>query len=631
MCGIVGIVSRNSPQQIEAPLRRAIGALSHRGPDDEGFAHVAVDQAGWSVAFGHQRLAILDLTEAGHQPMLNRHTTDWITYNGEVFNFRDVRSKLEDQGYGFSTESDTEVLLTGLDARGVDAAREWRGMFALGWWDASSRKLTLLRDRLGIKPLYYFFDGNNFVFASEIRALLATGLVPRRVSTVALQSYLAYGSVEQPLTIIENVYSLLPGHSLVFSDGVIETQPYWEVRPRATEARLDADSVRDEVLELLVEAVRLRLVSDVPVGVFLSGGIDSSAVVSLVRRATSASLQSFSVCFKEEELSEQEYAEQVARHFGTTHHSVLLTVDEALAKLPGAIDALDQPTVDGINSWIVSEAAASAGLKVALSGLGGDELFAGYSFFSTIERDERRRRQALRLPAGLRSVAASAVGVIACGNRATKLRGLLKSDHLDEPAVRLHRRLFTDEQIDRLLDDVPWSSQEERDAELLQTWNQRQIENCSGADVINQTSALELTGYMSNTLLRDTDTMSMAHGLEVRVPLIDHRLVEKLMSIPGDMKLRTGEPKWLLVDAVGDLPREIVDRPKRGFELPFKRWLMGPLREQIEASMRSSQLGGVMRQGEIASIWTDFLAERVSWSRVWGLFALNEWWRKNMN
>jgi len=627
MCGIVGIVSKRPPHQIEEAAVRATRALSHRGPDDEGLETIAAVEGDWTAVFGHRRLAILDLSPAGHQPMRDPITGDWITYNGEVFNFRALRRDMEASGRSFHSESDTEVLLAGLGARGVDDVKNWRGMFALGWWDAGRKRLVLVRDRLGIKPLYYYFDGETFIFASEVRALLATGLVPRRMSRAALESYLAYGSVEQPLTIIESVYSVLPGHSLSFENGHIESEPYWEIRTDSIGQR--TEEAGDEIGELLAESVRLRLVSDVPVGVFLSGGIDSSAVVALLRRATAGTLESFSVCFREEEFSERDYAETIARKFGTKHHTILLTGDQVLAKLPRAVAAMDQPSVDGINSWVVSEAVAERGLKVAISGLGGDEVFAGYHFFRTIARDERRRRQAQRWPRGVRMAAAAAVSAVSSGNRATKLQGLLRSDCLDEPSVRLHRRLFTSEQCERLLERPAFSSQEEGDQAALHRWTARQLANCVAADPINQASALELGGYLANTLLRDTDTMSMSHSLEVRVPLIDHLLVERMMKLPGEIKVRAGRPKWLLVDAVGDLPDEIVDRPKRGFELPFKHWLTGSLRQQIEKQLDAPKLD-FFRAGSLRSIWDDFNAGRVSWSRVWSLYVLDAWSRVNL-
>ncbi len=621
MCGIFGIVSPRPADEVREVVRRGLRALAHRGPDDEGL-EIFPASNGLTVALGHRRLSILDLSAAGHQPMRDELTGDWITYNGEVFNFREVRSRIHDRP--FSSESDTEVILAGLGSRGLEAIKPWRGMFALAWWDRSREALVLVRDRLGIKPLYYFQRGNELIFASEVRALLESGLVPRRISRIALKSYLAFGSVEQPLTIVENVYSVLPGHAATFVSGELTEQAYWTLNADAADSARDAIDPR-ELSGMLEEAVRLRLVSDVPVGVFLSGGIDSSSLVSLLSRVSDEPVNTFSVAFNEEDFSEQAYAERVAKRFRTEHHEILLTSDSVLKKLPRALAAMDQPSVDGINSYVVSEAVAGAGLKVAISGLGGDEVFAGYHFFRTLDRDETRLRRAQQIPRPLREAAARAVALAASGNRATKVENLLRGDDLDEPVVRLHRMLFTKSQRELLLHEETRSMVDVEDERRLRAWNEDQVERCEFADAVNRTSALELGGYLANTLLRDTDTMSMAHGLEVRVPLIDHLIVERMMKVAGDSKLKEGHPKWLLVDAVGDLPSEIVDRPKKGFELPFKHWLLGALRDQVVAALESPRLDSMVDPAGLKRVWSEFERGNVSWSRVWSLYVIDQW------
>lgn len=635
MCGICGIITPLPRHEILPALTRATRALTHRGPDDEGLDFLTPETAPLTAAFGHRRLSILDLSSAGHQPMKDAASGNWITYNGEVFNFQAVRQTLAARGLRFQSNSDTEVLLKGYGLLGNAAIQDWRGMFALGFWDAAAQRLVLVRDRLGIKPLYYYHDGENFLFASEVRALLATGLVPRKLSRAAVESYLAYGSVQQPLTIIENVYAVLPGHTLTFANGQLRTEPYWQLSaPIASAKSFDEIAVTEEIRELLLEAVRLRLVSDVPVGVFLSGGIDSSAIVSLMRRATSGEIKTFSVFFNELDFNERVYAECVANAYGTSHHSVFLSERDVLDKLPRALNALDQPAVDGLNSYIVSEAAVEAGLKVALSGLGGDEVFAGYDFFRTVEQSERRRTQVQMVPSGLRRAASTAIGALGTlshDHRANKLSLLLRSEHLSEHSVQLHRRLFTQEQQQSLLAANSYTvAAYQRDWALLKDWAAQQRAYCATADVINQASILEMCGYLSNTLLRDTDTMSMAHSLEVRVPLIDHKLVERMLALPGALKVRPGEPKKMLVDAAGNLPPEIVNRPKRGFELPFKHWLLGDLREQVEHAFTAPGLDVLFRPAGVQSLWQDFLQTRVTWSRIWSVFVLGEWLRRNL-
>lgn len=642
MCGICGVISPLPRHEILPALTRATRALTHRGPDDQGLNFLTPESASLTAAFGHRRLSILDLSPAGHQPMRTNEmqtrdmvSGNWITYNGEVFNFHEVRQTLEARGLRFQSNTDTEVLLKGYGLLGNAAIRAWRGMFALGFWEAAAQRLVLVRDRLGIKPLYYYFDGTNFLFASEVRALLATGLVPRKLSRAAVESYLAYGSVQQPLTIIENVYAVLPGHTLTFANGQIHSEAYWQLSASVAVAKsFDEVAITEEIGELLLESVRLRLVSDVPVGVFLSGGIDSSAVVSLMRRATSNEIKTFSVFFNELDFNERLYAERVAAAYDTSHHSVFLSERDVLAKLPRALNALDQPAVDGLNSYIVSEAAVGAGLKVALSGLGGDEVFAGYDFFRTVEQSERRRTQVQMVPAGLRRAASTAIGALGTlshDHRVNKLGLLLRSDHLHEHSVQLHRRLFTREQQQQLLAANGYAIDAyQRDGALLARWTNQQRELCTTADAVNQASILDMCGYLSNTLLRDTDTMSMAHSLEVRVPLIDHKLIERLLALPGQLKVRPREPKKLLVDAVGNLPPEIVNRPKRGFELPFKHWLLGDLREQVEHAFSAPALDDLFRPQGVQNLWQNFLETRVTWSRVWSVFVLGEWLRRNL-
>jgi asparagine synthase (glutamine-hydrolysing) len=623
MCGIFGIVTTRPRSELIEPVNRALDALAHRGPDDRGFEFISDGRDGLTVAFAHRRLSVLDLSPAGHQPMRDEATGDWITYSGKVFNFRDVRRELVARGLRFRSESDTEVLLKGFGARGRDAIADWRGMFAFGFWNARRRSLTLVRDRLGIKPLYYYHDGGTFIFASEVRALLATGLTRRKIAPPALDSYLAWGGVEQPLTIIENVYALLPGHILEFKDGRAQAEAYWELRADKQNKVRDERELIEEMGALLTDSVKSHLVSDVPVGVFLSG-IDSGSVMALASRGVKSPIKSFSVCFKGKEFGEESCAEKLARRYGAEHYSVLVTEDEILSILPEALRAMDQPSIDGLNTFVVSQAAAGAGMKVALSGLGGDEVFAGHDFFHSIAREEQMRNRVKAAAPRLRKAAASALGAFSSIDSAARLSALLRGDQLNEHSVKLHRHLFTPGQRRALMLATGGASP------AVEDWNERQMSNCASADPINQASALELGGHLGNALLRDTDSMSMAHGLEVRAPLIDHRVVEKMLTVPGQLKLRRNEPKWMLVDAVGDLPREVARRPKLGFELPFKNWLAGALRERIESALWSPQLTKLLSITAMQEVWSDFLRGRASWSRVWSFYVLGEWAGMNL-
>lgn len=639
MCGIVGVATRRGRDEAIAAVQRGLEALGHRGPDDEGWALIEEGNGGrgesdWTICFGHRRLSILDPTPAGHQPMREEERGDWITYNGEVFNHQQLRQSLTTEGLRFHSRTDTEVVLKAFGRDGGRALRQWHGMFAFGHWDAAAKRLSLVRDRLGIKPLYYYQGEDGFVFGSEVRALLATGLVPRRLSGKAVEQFLAYGSVEAPLTIIDGVQAVLPGHLVEFTRGELRTERYWKLAPggagESGEPRPEEGPLVEEITALARDAVRLWRVSDVPVSLFLSGGIDSGALLSFLRQTAEDPIHTFCLRFAGEEgqgpadgwADEGAVAESVARQYGAVHRTITRTEAEARGRLKRAVAALDQPSIDGINTWFLSEAVREAGFKVALSGLGGDEGFLGYGFFQTLLRDERWRKRGEMVPGAIRGVLAAALSRLPLG-RTAKLEALLRGEAAGVPTVRLHRQLFTPAQRRLLLG-------QESSGPPASGWIDDLAAGWGEADPINLASAIEMSGYLPNTLLRDTDTMSMAHGLEVRVPFLDHRLIERLLELPGRVKLRPGAAKWLLVEAAGDLPKMVTQRRKQGFELPFDRWLRGSLREEMVESISSSTGEGWVDRRAANQVWEDFDNRRLSWSRVWALYVLREWIERHL-
>lgn len=609
-------------------------ALAHRGRDDDGLEILTDAGRGWTIGFAHRRLSILDPTPAGHQPMTDESNGNVITYNGEVFNFRQLGRSMEEDGVHLRSETDTEVVLKSFGRSGArwrEAVGQWRGMFAFALWNRDEGSLSLVRDRFGIKPLYYHQGADYLVFSSEVRALLASGLVPGRLSMPAIDSFLRYGSVAAPLTIIEGIKSVLPGNRVLYQDGETRSTPYWELTGGIDKGRVfHEEGTVEEVRERVREAVSLHTVSDVPISVFLSGGIDSSAIVSLLRQTWNGELRTFSVNFTEAAFNEQSYAEEVAQRYETRHTSILLTEDEVLGRLTAAMDSLDQPSIDGINTWFVSEATAGEGMKVALSGLGGDEVFLGYRFFRNIERDERRRRMMGSLPGKMREVAGAMIGALPFASSTLKMGELLLSGEIGEHTVHLRRQLFSLRQRAALL-ATAGGGELTRATGRRDPLNRQPLEGFATGDEVNLASTLELDGYLSNTLLRDTDVMSMAHGLEVRVPLLDHPLVEQMLQLPGKFKLGGSEsrPKWLLVEAAGDLPDRVVRRRKKGFELPFDNWLRGALRPMVGDLIKLSALQGVLDTRVVGTIWEKFLERRVTWSRVWALLVLAHWIRRN--
>jgi asparagine synthase (glutamine-hydrolysing) len=635
MCGIFGAIVRNSRLSLDL-LERATNSLAHRGPDDSGTVVVRDTTAEpLEIGLGNTRLAILDLSNLGHQPMQDQETGNWIVYNGEIYNFREVRRKLEKEGTRFASHSDTEVLLKAYGRWGERCLHELRGMFAFGIWDARHHRLFMARDPMGIKPLYYYARDPYFLFASEVRTLLGTGLVPRQLDQSGLLNYLDFGSVYDPNTLIEGVKALQSGHYLVWEKGQTREVMYWDLATgeqgrTSTEpitsipTERDKKKLGDELRAALEESVRLQLVSDVPVGVFLSGGIDSSSLVALLSHS-GVRLNTFSLVFREAGFSEAAYSRAIAEKFGTEHQEILVSQQEVLDLLPGAIRAMDQPTSDGINTYFVARQARAAGLKVALSGLGGDEMFAGYSSFRTVPRMERFVHHWQHVPRTLRLPLATAFALsTAKTDRNRKLALLARHNGSLPHPYFLSRMLFTAFQRDRLFLTSDEHAVDRANATLRNT-----LSRTHALDSVNRVSYLESRCYMLNTLLRDADFMSMAHGLEIRVPLIDHRLAERMFAIPGCWKLNDNVPKPLLVGALqGALPDRIVRRTKRGFTLPFEHWLKTELRSVVEAGIQRVRMGplaSVMDSSAARGVLTDFLKGRTSWSRPWAIYVLQRW------
>jgi asparagine synthase (glutamine-hydrolysing) len=598
---------------------RMNAAQTHRGPDDQGVWSREFERG--AVALGNTRLAIIDTSSAGHQPMRDPETGNCVTYNGETYNFKVLSENIR---VSPRSKADTEVVLNAYSAFGRDLFAKLRGMFALAIWDERKRELVLARDRFGIKPLYYYVSDNLLIFASELRALLASDLIPRKLNPAGVNSYLESGSVAAPLTMVEGVRQLLPGHYLaarVADNGrVVCAVEKFATDLRGLQKPDDRDQAVAELRAKLEESVRAHLVSDVPLGVFLSGGMDSSALVALMSRVSEQRPKTFSVVFDEADLSEEEYSRVVARRFETDHCEIRLNEEQLIAMLPDALVALDQPTMDGINTFVVSQAVSRAGVKVALSGLGGDELFAGYPSF-------RRALQVDALPRASRRVLRAVAGIgthfLNGSVRNQKFLQLAAGHGSAEEVYRVTRQLFSEDSLPR----------------ITRTKNESGVSNGGAAesDVVNAISQLELKGYMANTLLRDTDVMSMAHSLEVRVPFVDVNVVEYVLSLPGEWKLTHGGgdvPKPLLADAVADLlPRDFLARRKMGFMLPFEKWMQGRLRTEIASVFEDEQQlsdAGLVPSGVLA-VWQRFLnaPRAVGWSRPWSLFVLANWCRIN--
>jgi asparagine synthase (glutamine-hydrolysing) len=629
MCGIFGILAsdRAASQEI---LGTAARSLAHRGPDDTGTAAISTGSPnGHHLHLTHTRLSIIDLSPLGHQPMQDPSTGSWIVFNGEIYNFRDLRAELEAMGNSFNSHSDTEVILTAYRAWAEDAFRRLRGMFAFAIWDAVRQRLLLVRDPMGIKPLYYFDGDRRFLFASEIRTLIQTGLVPRKLDPNGLLSFLTFGSVYEPWTILEGVTPVPAGHVVTVYDGSVTSSEYRNpMRPNGSkrDSETSAEAAK-ELPRLLRDAVISHLVSDVPVGVFLSGGIDSSSLVAImdcegIRPST------FSLVFREQEFNEAEHSRMVARAFSSDHHEIMVSQQDALSSIPDALRAMDQPTIDGINTWLVSRKTRLAGIKVALSGLGADEMFAGYSNFRRVPQMEIAAKRFSRLPSRLRRpVAASIMALGRNHDRTRKLSELAGGDGSPVHPYFLVRALFSSAERRALSSRDPQTAETAIDRKLCES-----ILEASHFDPVNRVSYLESRWYMRNTLLRDADFMSMAHGLELRVPFLDHALVEACFRISGKEKVRGNLPKSLLLKSLGiKLPQEIVRRPKKGFTLPFERWLRTEMKSLVASTLQNSgSFRDSLNPSAVKDVWTRFVEGQTSWSRPWSLFVLESWCRQNL-
>lgn len=626
MCGIAGVITFDSADQqiVRESADRMMRALIHRGPDGTGLWS-ATTAAGGAIAFAHTRLAIIDRSPEAAQPMTRGALT--LTYNGEVFNYRSVRDELSADGDRFLTASDSEVLLAAFERWGTAAFDRLDGMWACGVWDAARQQLLLVRDRLGIKPLYVHRSPRHLVFASEVRAVLASGLVRPVLDRDSLWHYLGYQTAATPRTLLRDIDMIEPGHIwTVDADGRQSSRRYWSMLLPGTgdDAPPSRATAQATVGDLLHRAAASHLVADVPVGVFLSGGIDSGALVSVLT-SIGVTPRTFTIGVDDDaRLDEAADARELAQAFGAEHTEIRLNSGDVLDTIPTALAAFDHPSGDGINSYVIAKAAHDRGATVALSGLGADEVFGGYPSFRRLSRTATAASALSRTPGGLRRLAGQAVRRAHGGVAATKIAAAIESDGTLSQLWPITRQVFSPADRRRMLG---LTGPEPIDAYArLSAAAQSEAPD---APLWARISHAEARTYMHDVLLRDVDQMSMAHSLEVRVPWLDHRLVSYVLSLPDAYK--TGDsPKSLLVNSLArPLPAWLVRRPKRGFVLPFDAWMRGPLREFCERRLGRSGLDGrgILQPGEGTRLWRQFVAgsSRVTWTRVWTLIALSDW------
>lgn len=633
MCGISGIWGNNHSDVIS----NMVAAIRHRGPDDSG---VYCDE---NVSLGMARLAVIDLNPTGHQPMSNPEQTVWIVYNGEVYNFQEQRTHLEKLGYHFVSTSDTEVVLRLYEHFGDDFLLRLRGMFALAIYDKRQgpgrERLLLARDQLGIKPLLFAEQKGRLIFASEIKALLASGLVEREIDPNALRLLLTFGSVYQPHTMLKGVKMLLPAHRLIVEGGRTRIERYWSLaRDRYPELR--SSSYREQVQalsEALTESVRLQMVSDVPLGAFLSGGVDSSILVALMAREAGERVKTFSVGFEAEgaDIDESADALKTAEFLGTDHAHVLVRARDVRDRILHIASALDQPSVDGVNSYFVSWAARQ-GMTVAISGTGGDELFAGYPWFLNMVKEGQhgtplldRTMSTLALPTLLDDLPFAQL-------RRLVFKARAKAGFLNRYALQ-YQIFGSAGAFEMISSELRHQAQAGR-AEYHDLIT---IDELNIGSTIERVTGLCLRGYTNNQLLRDIDAVSMSHSLEVRVPYLDAVITDMALSLPDETKLdstaaqadaprtyRATGVKRILID-VGRplLPKDFDIQPKRGFAMPFDAWLRGDLREIFLDVLSETRVTrrGWFNPNLVTAIKKDFMDGRASWPQPW-LLMMTELW-----
>jgi len=606
-------------------------ALVHRGPDADGLEAYAFGPQFLGLA--HRRLSILDLSPLGGQPMTDPETGSTIVYNGEIYNFAALRDELESQGSCFRSRSDTEVLLKALSRWGTaDTLRRLEGMYAFAYLDVRAKTLTLARDPLGIKPLYVAATkGGGVAFASEVRALLASGLVSKSLDRRGLAGFLAYGAVQHPFTLFEGVTSLPPGTFQQFTATAggwtkAAPRPFWSF-PELRSDAAERDAVH-AVRGILERAVHDHLVADVPVGVFLSGGLDSTIVAGLAAKH-SHDIQAFTVGFSDNpKMSEMELAADTALRFGLRHVPINLPAAEAEAAALEWLAAADQPSIDGLNTFVIGQAVRKEGIKVALSGLGADELFGGYPSFRDVPRLTRLRRRLAWCPAAVRHGAAAAATVRkprAVRRKFSEMMGGAGS--LSE--LYFHRR--------RLLSDREMGDLGLTPAALGLSNDYQHPSAADGfdeSDSVRAVSELESRFYQGNMLLRDSDVMGMAHGLEIRVPFLDRRLLDAVYSLPGAVRLPPRAlGKHLLRRAFADLLRpELTNRPKTGFTLPLAQWLLGPLRSRCGPALTACAEQAGLAPSAVRRVWDEFVSQPAGpqWTRALALVALGDYLRDRL-
>ncbi|MBI5412947.1 asparagine synthase (glutamine-hydrolyzing) [Candidatus Peregrinibacteria bacterium] len=633
MCGISGIFHFKSGESATEDILKKMGStMVHRGPDDSG-TYISKDR---NLGFSFRRLSIIDLSPTGHQPMINEDGTVWVMLNGEIYNFDELRHELLKKGHNFKSKSDTETIIHSYEEYGVKAVDKWNGMFAVALWDEKKQKLWLVRDRLGIKPVYYTIHNGTLIFGSEIKAILAYPGVKRRLNERALFDYLTFACCPAPQTLFEGIHKLPAGHYLeVDAHGIKETE-YWD--PIPTSSSQTEEDFTKNIRGILQDSVQKQMVCDVPFGVFLSGGVDSTTNVALMTQARGKSVDSFSVNVKDlPKYDEFKWARKAAKAFNSNHHEITAGPQDLMAFLPKLAEHADDPNGDPVcfPLYYVSKLIRDSGVIVAQVGEGADELFAGYNQYSLVLNFWKRWWKKLEaLPSPLKKLLFK-LGTLtkhpAFGLHLEQLRKLADAEEFFWGGAIAFSE-FT--KWDLFTDDFRKRMDGNSSFDAIKPYYKAIDSKAPETDFLNRMIYLELKIRLPELLLMRVDKITMANSIESRVPFLDHRLVELAMRIPMDMKLKNGTPKYILKEAVrGIIPDEIIDRKKQGFSAPIAEWLKGPLKDELPNVIWKSKIwdAGIFKKEAVAKLINDHQSGKADLSfRIWNLITLCLWFDRWM-
>lgn len=625
MCGITGKIFFDKERKVDpAVLKKMSDSIQHRGPDDEGFF---IDG---NVGLGFRRLSIIDLS-TGHQPLANEDESIWIIFNGEIYNYQELHDDLVSKGHVFKTKSDTETIVHLYEQYGTDCLQHLRGMFGFAIWDSRKKRLFCARDRFGIKPLYYYTDSEKFVFGSEIKAILKAGDIDRTLSYDALDSYMAYGYITSDLSIYKNIKKLQPAHYLLFSfDGkpCIEIKRYWEIQFEPDYSKTE-DEWAEELEACLSETLKLHMISDVPLGAFLSGGIDSSSVVAMMARNSTLPIKTFSIGFKEQKFNELTYAREIAAKYNCEYHEQVVE-PESVSLLPRLVKAYDEPYADSsaIPTYYVSKIARE-NVTVALSGDGGDELFAGYNSYESYKRVHSFPLN-FRSPLINKVIWGSIHQMIPRASRGKTMSYYLSQDHryVNAGATFWRRK----EREKYILNNHPPIDY----ANASELFKKRILKNGSKNDFVTNLQYLDLQTYMVDDILTKVDRASMLNSLEVRVPLLDHKFAELSFRIPSNLKFKGKERKYIFKKAMAPyLPESILTHPKQGFGIPISLWFKDNLKSYVNDTFNADdcQLYNYLDKKLVReTVLSNERSGSPRWElseKIWALLFFNEWLKQN--